>query len=30
LAVKEGRGYRPARRDETSIFIAKLPSESDS
>ena len=26
LAVKEGRAYRPARRDETSTFIAKLPS----
>jgi serine/threonine-protein kinase HipA len=26
LAVREGRGYRPARRDETSTFIAKLPS----
>src|ERR1700730_16375247 len=26
LAVREGRGYRPARRDETSMFIAKLPS----
>lgn len=26
LAVKEGRRYRPARRDETSTFIAKLPS----
>lgn len=26
LAVKDGRGYRPARRDETSTFIAKLPS----
>jgi serine/threonine-protein kinase HipA len=26
LAVKEGRLYRPARRDETSTFIAKLPS----
>jgi serine/threonine-protein kinase HipA len=26
LAVKEGRSYRPARRDETSAFIAKLPS----
>jgi serine/threonine-protein kinase HipA len=26
LAVQEGRGYRPARRDETSTFIAKLPS----
>jgi serine/threonine-protein kinase HipA len=25
LAVKEGRRYRPARRDETSMFIAKLP-----
>jgi serine/threonine-protein kinase HipA len=26
LAVREGRRYRPARRDETSTFIAKLPS----
>lgn len=26
LAVKDGNGYRPARRDETSTFIAKLPS----
>jgi serine/threonine-protein kinase HipA len=26
LAVKDGRRYRPARRDETSTFIAKLPS----
>jgi serine/threonine-protein kinase HipA len=26
LAVKEGRRYRPARRDETSAFVAKLPS----
>jgi serine/threonine-protein kinase HipA len=26
LAVKEGRVYRPARRDETSTFVAKLPS----
>jgi serine/threonine-protein kinase HipA len=26
LAVKEGRRFRPARRDETSTFIAKLPS----
>ena len=26
LAVAEGRGFRPARRDETSTFIAKLPS----
>jgi serine/threonine-protein kinase HipA len=26
LAVREGRGYRPARRDETSTFVAKLPS----
>jgi serine/threonine-protein kinase HipA len=26
LAVKDGRSYRPARRDETSTFIAKLPS----
>jgi len=26
LAVTEGRGYRPARRDEASTFIAKLPS----
>jgi serine/threonine-protein kinase HipA len=26
LAVREGRGYRPARRDEISTFIAKLPS----
>ena len=26
LAVKEGTAYRPARRDETSTFIAKLPS----
>lgn len=26
LAVKDGRKYRPARRDETSQFIAKLPS----
>jgi serine/threonine-protein kinase HipA len=26
LAVKDERGYRPARRDETSTFIAKLPS----
>jgi serine/threonine-protein kinase HipA len=25
FAVKEGRRYRPARRDETSMFIAKLP-----
>src|SRR5712671_1144067 len=25
LAVKEGRRYRPARRNETSRFIAKLP-----
>jgi serine/threonine-protein kinase HipA len=28
LAVKDGRSYRPARRDETSTFIAKLPSGS--
>jgi serine/threonine-protein kinase HipA len=26
LAVREGDAYRPARRDETSTFIAKLPS----
>lgn len=26
LAVKEGRGFRPARRDETSAYIAKLSS----
>src|SRR5882757_8895741 len=26
LAVKDGRSYRPARRNETSHFIAKLPS----
>jgi serine/threonine-protein kinase HipA len=26
LAVKQGRGYRPARRDENSTYIAKLPS----
>jgi len=26
LAVKEGVAYRPARRDETSTFVAKLPS----
>jgi serine/threonine-protein kinase HipA len=26
LAVKDGRKYRPARPDETSTFIAKLPS----
>lgn len=26
FAVREGRRYRPARRDETSTFIAKLPS----
>jgi serine/threonine-protein kinase HipA len=26
LAVKDGRSYRPARRDESSTFIAKLPS----
>ncbi len=26
LAVKDGNKYRPARRDETSQFIAKLPS----
>ena len=26
LAVKEGRGFRPARRNETSRYIAKLPS----
>jgi serine/threonine-protein kinase HipA len=26
LAVKDGNQYRPARRDETSQFIAKLPS----
>lgn len=26
LAVKEGRKYRPARRDEVSTYIAKLPS----
>jgi serine/threonine-protein kinase HipA len=26
LAVKDGRKYRAARRDETSTFIAKLPS----
>jgi serine/threonine-protein kinase HipA len=26
LAVREGRIYRPARRDETSTFVAKLPS----
>lgn len=26
LAVREGRGYRPARRDETSTFLAKFPS----
>lgn len=25
FAVKEGRRFRPARRDETSMFIAKLP-----
>jgi serine/threonine-protein kinase HipA len=25
-AVRDGRRYRPARRDETSMFIAKLPS----
>ena len=25
LAVQEGRRFRPARRDETSTFIAKLP-----
>jgi serine/threonine-protein kinase HipA len=28
FAVKEGRAYRPARCDETSTFIAKLPSGS--
>jgi serine/threonine-protein kinase HipA len=28
LAVKEGRKYRPARRDEISTFIAKFPSGS--
>ena len=28
LAVKEGRTYRPARLDETSTYIAKLPSGS--
>lgn len=28
LAVKDGRSYRPARRDEASTFIAKLPSGS--
>jgi serine/threonine-protein kinase HipA len=28
LAVKDGRSYRPARRDETSTFVAKLPSGS--
>lgn len=28
LAVREGQGYRPARSDETSTFIAKLPSGS--
>jgi serine/threonine-protein kinase HipA len=28
LAVKEGRDYRPARLDETSTYIAKLPSGS--
>jgi serine/threonine-protein kinase HipA len=28
LAVKDGPKYRPARRDETSTFIAKLPSGS--
>src|SRR5438132_8834993 len=26
LAVREGRGYRPARRDESPTFISKLPS----
>jgi serine/threonine-protein kinase HipA len=26
LAVKDGRNYRPSRRDETSTYIAKLPS----
>jgi serine/threonine-protein kinase HipA len=26
LAVKDGRRFRPAQRDETSTFIAKLPS----
>jgi serine/threonine-protein kinase HipA len=26
LAVRDGRSYRPARRDESSTFIAKLPS----
>jgi serine/threonine-protein kinase HipA len=26
LAIKDGRKYRPARRDETSTYIAKLPS----
>jgi serine/threonine-protein kinase HipA len=26
LAVKDGNKYRPARRDETSRFVAKLPS----
>jgi serine/threonine-protein kinase HipA len=26
LAVRDGRSYRPARRDENSTFIAKLPS----
>src|SRR4029077_5787751 len=26
FAVKDGNGYRPARRNETSTFIAKLPS----
>ncbi|MCK6452487.1 MAG: HipA domain-containing protein [Alphaproteobacteria bacterium] len=28
LAVKDGRSFRPARRDETSMFVAKLPSGS--
>lgn len=28
LAVKDGKSFRPARRDETSQFIAKLPSGS--
>jgi serine/threonine-protein kinase HipA len=28
LAIKDGRKFRPARRDETSTYIAKLPSGS--
>jgi serine/threonine-protein kinase HipA len=28
LAVKDGRSFRPAHRDETSMYVAKLPSGS--